>query len=480
MKTLDPFTHRLSARLDAPEASLTFVHHHPGMRAARRILGATRGQTVLMSAPALPDRVARRQFRATLEAATGSRLEGEQGEPLGWESDWADLILALPRTGASTLVFDNVSGFMDARRSWSREVGRAWNEALRMGLPLRLVLVDVDGRTLEKLRASGSPFRHPNEALVPELAKPPGEWVPLETNHFGAVARACPDWSGDQVALGYGLLGATDQVLERLDPSVRVSTNVRRLLLAPEGPLFDRARRTLRTLFQNPHRYAGILRALALGGRDWKDIVAGLDGELPANALAPYVARLRDYGLIRNHRSLDAPLRSRKRRYALVDPADAFWWREVAPRCDPLQAGMQSVDEAWTRLRPRLDRYMTGEAPRLLRTLLARFSTELLGAPPREIGGLWGEGYDIPTAATLSNGAIVYAEVAWEASDVEPAFSRIEAGLRFTRYGYGREARLRVVLAREEPDAEVLRRVRRDPLKRLVTLEEVVQWARAS
>ena len=480
MTSPDPFTTALAQSFDDGGPSLTFVHHHPWMRAARRVQQASTGQTVLLGAPALPDRLARQQFRSTIETVIGKPLERASGGSLDPESDWVDLILALPEAGVSTLVFDDVSGFLDARRSWGDQIGKAWNQIRHEDRRLHVVLIDQDARTLEKLRAPGSAFRHPNEALRPELAAQPGQWLALENNDFGAIARACPDWSAEQVALGYGILGATDRVVERLDPGVRVSTNVRRLLLAPDGPLFDRARGILRTLFQSPPRYAGIVRALALGGREWKDIVEGLEGELPANALAPYVGRLRDHALIEDRRSLDAPLRSRRRRYHLLDPADAFWWSEIAPYHHLLRSEARSAEELWAQVRPRLDRYMARLAPRFLRLLIRRFSGDLLGAPPREVGGLWGEGYDIPTATTLSNGAIVYGDVAWTAAEVEPAFSRVETGLRFTRYGYGREARLRVVLARQEPGSEVLRRVRRDPLRRLVTLEDLVDWARTN
>ncbi len=465
---MDALRRTLAEAIKPEGAGLLWVHEAPGMVARHRLLEVeNRVPTVYFAPPSLPDGVAREAFRDTLHRRLGVALD-----PLG---DWSDLLKGLPRDRPLMLVFDGVSELVDARKGWGLEVGRGWRTLREAGVSLTVVLIDRDARALEKLRGVEGGFRPSGMGLPPDRSPAPGVWHSLAPGDYGALAKACPDWDATQVALGFGLFGASDRALACLDPGVRVSTNVKRLLLTPGAPLFDAPLDYLRRRFQSPARYGAVVRALAHGGEKWPDIVRALDGELPANALTPYVTRLRDLGMVTDRRSLDAAVRSRKSRYRLTDPLFVFWWNRIAPLRNELLDGSMSQDVAWAALRSQLEPFMMHQANRILEAWVAHYSAGALGWPPREVGGLWGEGYDIPTAATLTNGAVGYADLAWSGSEVETAFARIESGLRFTRYGYGREARLRIVMAREDPDPETLQRIRSDPLRRLVTLEDAVK-----
>lgn len=462
----------LDEALSAGSPLLVWIPVSADMDPVRRLREAAgTWPLALLSSPSLPDRHARALWVQELETGIGWRADPAD--------DWDELLEALPLDRPAVLAFDRVSGFLDTHKRWAAALGRFWNRIRAQGAPVALVLTDPDQALLARLREAGSPFRHPSETLRPELAGPPGRWLPLEQGDFGTLARRCPAWPADDVASGYAILGASDAVLRALDPGVRLATNVRRLLLDPDSPLFDRPLQRLRSAFQSPARYAAIVRALALGGREWGDFVTELSGEVAANALAPYVTRLRDLGQVEARRSLDAPVRSRRRRYRLSDPLEGFWWRFVAPLRSELLLGRLGPDEAWARTRDGLHGYLRAEAQRLVEQAVGRYGERLLGAPAREWGPLWGEGYDLPVAATLRGGAVCYGDLHWS-DGAEPGSKAtgMADALRHTRYGYGREARLRLLLTRGEPHPEDAALARRDPMFRLLTLDELVASAR--
>ncbi|MEZ4424158.1 MAG: hypothetical protein R3E98_12175 [Gemmatimonadota bacterium] len=450
---------------------LLWVPFDAGMDPLARLRDAA-GEVPLLhlSAPSLPDRHARELWARQAHAVLGR--ESAAG------ASWEQLLSALPEDRPLVLSFLGIAALLDAEKRWGREVGRYWSRIRTTSAPIVLVLMERDAQVLAALRDVGGAFRHPSEALRPDLAGPPGRWAPLSIPGFAALARRCAAWSPTDVALGWALLGTSDEVLSAIDPSVRPVTNLRRLVLDPDGPLWDRPLRELRTRFQSPARYAALERALANGGSEWRDFVEELQDEIAANALAPYVTRLRDLGRVQVQRSLDAPVRSRKRRYRLSDPFDSFWWSVVAPLRSDLGTGLLGADDALAALRPALAAHLEGSAPRLAEDAVSNHAEAILGAPVREAGGLWGDGYDLPVAATLLNGAVCYGDVAWGDTDATAALERVSEALRHTRYGYGRQARFRLVLTHNEADRSARTLARRDTLVVLLTLAELVQHAR--
>jgi uncharacterized protein len=172
-------------------------------------------------------------------------------------------------------------------------------------------------------------------------------------------------------------------------------------------------------------------------------------------------------------RSLDSRERSRSRRYHAADPFLSFWYRFVLPHLTDLEAG--EAADVWTRgIRPALDDHARLFFPDLARAYVRRHA-EQLRSPAREAGALWGPGYEVDVAATLRSGAVCYGICHWEDDPVgAEALAAFEPALRQSRYGYGREARLRVVFHAREVSAELLRRAARDEHIRLIGLEELL------
>lgn len=331
-----------------------------------------------------------------------------------------------------------------------------WTGARARALPLHVVVVGPDDPSFDTLLNElfeGADARH----------------VPVGPLSGAEVRAHLPEWSpAERYVLG-ACLGGSPETLGRVDPTVRAATNLQRLVVDPEGELHGLPPRRLAEQFQKPARYAGVVRALAAGAREWGEIRRA-DPSFPSgNQLAPYLATLQETGWVEASRSLDAAPDSRKRRYRLADPFTAFWYAVVEPAVARLLEG-DGVAGVWRELP--VERHASRRFPDACLQALARRGADFLPVAAREAGGLWGDGYDLPVAGTLTNGAAVYGVCAWEQATAADA-DRATAQMRATRYGFGRQARIRLVFTAAPPDETLVRRAARDPLIRIVGLESL-------
>jgi hypothetical protein len=234
-------------------------------------------------------------------------------------------------------------------------------------------------------------------------------------------------------------------VLAALDPSVTVGTNVRRLLLAKNGPLADAPIAWLERVVQTPSRYVAILATLAEGEADWATVHAGVPDLTRSGQVAPYLKRLEDIGLIETRRSLDAGPRSRSTRYAITDPFVSFWFRFAFPW--HLADTKEAIGPHYARaIRPGIQDHMEKVLPQICRQHMTLDAVATLGAVAREGGSLWNAEAEVPIAGTLTSGAVYYGVSQWRkpTPDASP-LDGLDAEVRETRYGFGREGRLRLL-----------------------------------
>lgn len=279
---------------------------------------------------------------------------------------------------------------------------------------------------------------------------------------FRIAATYLPGTQAEDRVRAYALFGGIPRVLASLDPSATVGTNVRRVLLDPRGSLADIPARWIEQDVQSPARYVAILCALAVGEGDWATVHAGVPDLTKSGQVAPYLNRLMDLGLISARRPLDATPRSRATRYSVTDPILSFWFRFVLPYRYGHDQGTES--EYYTRVvRPGLDAHVESMFPMICRQHMVHDSIETLGSVAREHGSLWGRGCDLPVVGILTSGAAYYGACHWDPSNrTEEPLGRIERNMRETRYGFGRERRLRLIFT----GTAAPRRLQRDVARR--------------
>lgn len=409
--------------------------------------------------PPLPDSDQRAALRLRIQAlCTGADVQPSSIPPdAGWEGLLDALLRCIPSGGRPfVLVLDDAHRLGEARSRYGAPVRRALERAGAEGRPFHVVLVApggavAPGDVLEDrdARTGRTQNSKMNSGSVEVLPLP-----------FRAAVARLPGRRPHEKLRAYGVFGGIPRILEQLDDSVTVGTNVRRLLLEPDAPLGDAGARWLELDLQSPARYYAIMRTLARGEADWAAVHAGVPDLTRSGQVAPYLKRLEELGLVEPRRSLDASPRGRSRRYGLTDPFLAFSFRFVLPHRwqDPSLADA----DPWRRwIRPALDDHLASVFPLVCRQHMEHDAIETLGHAARESGSLWGPGYDLPVAGILTSGAPYYGVCRWTMADGDEPFTDVDAAVRETRYGFGRERRLRLVFTGRSTPAAVRREAAR-------------------
>lgn len=381
------------------------------------------------------------------------------------ERDWPALLSGLgdhlERSGRRmVLILDGVGWIHQARRRLPGELGEVIERARGRQLPLTLLLAARSEQDLLSFTGPGAPLGAPDfEMILPPLSYRVAGW-----GHGGRDPR--------DAFLRWALLGDDPSHIPIRPPDEDLDEAVVRRVLLPEGDLFDAPLRRLEATFQKPGRYAAILRALSGGALDWASLLEGAGGIESGGQLSPYLHRLEEEGLLRVESPLDTREGSRGKRYALVDPFVAFWFRAVLPRRSRIRRS--TARDLWQReIRPGLSTHFQNQMEEVARRWLRSHAAELFGVEARESGALWGEGAEFPVAGLLTNGQVCYGLVDWEAGTEDPVH-RILPLLQRTRYGIGREARIPIFFRAEEGGEAFRRMTARDPLARVVDLHRLM------
>jgi len=470
---------KLAGKLLSSGPYVTAVIGRSGAMAARRVLDAL-AVTNTAAGPADPI------FLGGALAPVGrlrervARALQERGKEVDPRASWSDLVRAAARSPSQVLVFDDAHLIGEADHRFTTELSKGWHSAVGGGDTPRVVIITDDRRFVSQLQGKDSPFYDPLAALTEGAS----DTVTIEEVGglaYDAMARACPRWPAADVVRGFAIFGGLPEVLGRIDPERSLGWNVSHQVLDVAGPLFDYPARAVAARFQKTGRYGAVLSALARGAQTWKEVGDDVPELESGSALGAYAKRLGDRGLLEVRESLDAGPRSRRRRYKLADPYDAFWFRFVAPLADRLMARQMTGVDAWERqIRPQLAPFVARMFPELARAYLARYAHRRVDSDARVVGGLWGEDYDFEAAATLRNGSVVYGHCAWVDHNLGlDALERAKRELRETRYGFGRERRTILLFMKEPPAPELERAALRDPHVEWVDATRMVHDARA-
>jgi hypothetical protein len=434
--------------MDRADPGWIVVSGLPGVgKTAAVVTAASDFPHVYHRAPPLPDPEQRAALAHTLDEHAGPEASGTSPEPLPGDSSWEDVFRAVARSGQpghpAVLVVDDAHRWVQARSRFVRPLLHAQVEARREGRTLHVVLV--------------SPEPLPVDA---EGEREPTLHLHLEPLTFRAALPLLPGGSARERLQAYGVLGGIPGHLRALDPAATLATNVRRAVLEAGAPLAGRGLDVLEPWTQTPSRYAAILLTLSGGEADWSTVHQGVTDLTASGQVAPYIRRLEEMGLVEVRRSLDAAPRSRNRRYRITDPFFAFWYRHVLPNRHLEPFG--TLPEVWgDSIRPDLDGLTNRCLAHVCRQYMAHDAVEQVGANARETGSLWSAAYDIPVAGMLRSGAAFYGSPLTDPQDASRSVAVLEAQVGETRYGFGRERRLKILFCLEPPPLVLAREAAR-------------------
>jgi AAA+ ATPase superfamily predicted ATPase len=215
-------------------------------------------------------------------------------------------------------------------------------------LPIKLVLSGSHITAMQQLEEGDQPLYGRRTARIS-----------MQPFSYRQLAEFVSRYSSEDLLRAYGIFGGLPGHLSLLDPQADLATNVARIVLNPNGRLFDDAQHMLDAFLADAVVHYSIVEAIARGERTWSRITSrvGRDG---GSLLRP-VQWLQDMNIVRRVTPItEAGARASKRAlYEIADPYITFWHRFVAPLIGSGSA--ESTDGAllWRKMiAPRLDDYM--------------------------------------------------------------------------------------------------------------------------
>lgn len=441
---------RIRSACDTPEASLLRIGGMRGVGKSALVLKALRDfDHRIVRIPPLPDPFQRAALRRALAAPESDEPVDIEGEAPSWEGLFTSAAAhARPGRPPFVLVLDDWHRLSESRARFERPLLASLRRAREEHRPFHVILVGQgtagDGSAIED-----------DESLAAETMTV----APLP---FRAAQPMLPRGAPRDVIRAYGVLGGIPRVLQAVDRDVTLETNIRRMTLEPEAPFSDIPAQWLERDLQTPSRYNAVLARLALGECDWGALHEAVPDLTSSGQLAPYVRRLEELGLVEVRRSLDAAPASRARRYQVSDPFLAFWYRFIRPLVYAPPFTRERAETVVRSIRRGLDAHLEAVFPLICRQHMGHDAMETLGANARESGSLWTNEHEIPVAGILTSGAAFYGACFWKAPQRgEDPLGPLDKAARETRYGFGREHRLRILFTSTPPPRWLERAVMR-------------------
>jgi AAA+ ATPase superfamily predicted ATPase len=360
-------------------------------------------------------------FKAVVaEALASSEILAALGS---WESVLHYLAEASERQPGLVVIFDEFPYLLADDKSLPSVLQRFWDTDAPAKGNLKLVLCGSAISQMEDLLAERNPLygRKTMSIDVKQLS-------------LREVARFFPDYSAEDVIQAYAVFGGVPHYLALCDPAKDLRGNVIDLLLTETGTLVNEPEFLLKSEFDKPQTYAGILAAIA-GGCDNGGTIADRV-KAKTTDLQPYIARLVRLYLITAEKSLDAAEKGRNRRLRLNDQLLAFWYRFLPRYLGAINSGLGAkiYDSVIAKSMPE---FMGGAFERTCREHARLHLEEQTGVPAAEVGSIWGRSdMDIDVVGVMLDEAPFYGEAKWRSRQVDLGMIALLKD-RAARSGYG-------------------------------------------
>ena len=269
-----------------------------------------------------------------------SRLMFEAGAPgkdylrqyPNWESALSELakLPALPNGNRRLIVFDEFPYLVKADPSLPSVLQNLWDHTLR-NTNIMIVICGSSMSFIEKeLLSEKSPLYGRATGILRMRPMP----------YWDAV-KFFPDYSDENKALAYAILGGIPRYLEEFDPSEPLDVNIRQHILRRIAPLYSEVEFLLHEELRETARYNSVIRAIALGDTSLNEIATHT--MLTNGAASSYLANLMELGIVEREFSVNAKVREQVKGarglYQLSDNFFRFWYSFGFPYRSELEHG---------------------------------------------------------------------------------------------------------------------------------------------
>lgn len=203
---------------------------------------------------------------------------------------------------------------------------------------------------------------------------------------FEETCHYFKNFSDEDKALIYGIVGGTPQYLLQINDKLSVEDNIKDTFLNPVSFLYEEPINLLKQEVREPAIYTAIIAAIATGASRMSEI-SGKVGE-DTNVCAAYLKNLINLGILQKETPYGEKT-SRKSVYSVEDNMFRFWYRFVFENNSIIARG--AADLVYKRIEPQLSEYMGKVFEEICEQYL--WKQLLLGSCPVEfsdLGRWWG------------------------------------------------------------------------------------------
>ena len=162
--------------------------------------------------------------------------------------------------------------------------------------------------------------------------------IKLQPFDFEETCRYFGNFSAEEKALAYGIVGGTPQYLLQMNDRLSIEENVKNTYLNPTSSLYEEPTNLLKQEVREPAIYTAIITAIATGASRMSEISSKV-GEDTVQKETPYGEKA-----------------SKKSIYSIDDNMFRFWYRFVPENASMIARG--AADLVYKRIEPHLPEYM--------------------------------------------------------------------------------------------------------------------------
>ena len=170
---------------------------------------------------------------------------------------------------------------------------------------------------------------------------------------FFESCRYFENFSVEDKALAYGIMGGTPQYLMQLDDRLSIEDNIKNTHLNPASSIFEEPNNLLKQEVREPAIYNAVITAIATGASKMSEISGKIDED--TSVCATYIKNLISLGIVKKEIPYGEKS-GRKTIYSIEDNMFRFWYRFVPENTSLISRG--AADLVYSRIAPELSAYM--------------------------------------------------------------------------------------------------------------------------
>lgn len=170
---------------------------------------------------------------------------------------------------------------------------------------------------------------------------------------FEETCRYFKNFSSEDKALIYGIVGGTPQYLLQINDKQSIEDNIKNTYLNPVSFLFEEPTNLLKQEVREPAIYTAIITAIATGASRMSEIATKVGED--TNVCTSYIKNLMNLGIVQKETPYGEK-NSRKTIYYIEDNMFRFWYRFVLDNNSVIMRG--ATDRVYKRIEPYLSDYM--------------------------------------------------------------------------------------------------------------------------